>query len=141
MEDSKPNLKQAVPFFMVTSIVRSLDFYVKGLGFEIKMEWKPEGRLEWCWLERDGVALMPQMYRAERLPTEKLGIGFSVCFMCNDALALYKEFLHTGLSPEEPFVGNNLWDVQLTDPDGYNIHFESPTDVPEETKYSEWKKS
>jgi hypothetical protein len=26
----------------------------------------------------------------------------------------------------------------MTDPDGYGLHFESPTDVPEETTYSEW---
>jgi hypothetical protein len=25
----------------------------------------------------------------------------------------------------------------LSDPDGYRLHFESPTDVPEETKLSE----
>jgi len=140
MEDSKPNLKQAVPFFMVTNIDQSLDFYVKGLGFEIEMDWRPGGKIEWCWLEREAVVIMLQEYREGFKPNEKLGQGVSVCIMCNDALALYKEFLQTGLSPQEPFVGNNLWVVQLKDPDGYNIHFESPTDVPEETKYSEWKK-
>jgi hypothetical protein len=141
MEDSKPNLKQAVPFFMVTSIDRSLDFYLKGLGFEIEMDWRPEGKIEWCWLEREAVVIMLQEYREGFKPKEKLGQGVSVCIMCIDALALYKEFLQKGLTPQEPFVGNNLWVVQLTDPDGYNIHFESPTDVPEETKYSEWIKS
>ena len=141
MENNGSNLKQAVPFFMVTSIDRSLDFYVRGLGFEVKIDWKPNGRIEWCWLEREGIAIMLQEYREGSKPKEKLGQGVSVCFMCNDALALYKQFLAASLSPQEPFVGNNLWDVQLTDPDGYNIHFESPTEVPEETKYSEWKKS
>lgn len=138
MEDSKPNLKQAVPFFMVTSIDRSLDFYVKGLGFEIKMDWRPEGKIEWCWLERESVAIMLQEYREGFKPNEKLGQGVSVCTMCNDTLSLYKEFLQTGLSPQEPFVGNNLWVVNLVDPDGYRISFESPTDVPEETIYSKW---
>jgi hypothetical protein len=143
MSNSKiaANLKQAVPFFMVTNIDRSLDFFVKGLGFEIKKDWRPRGKIEWCWLEREGVAIMLQEYREGFKSKEKLGQGVSVCIMCNDALALYKEFLQTRLSPQEPFVGNNLWVVQLTDPDGYNIHFESRTDVPEETKYSEWVKS
>ena len=131
-----PNLKQAVPFFMVTSIDRSLDFYVKGLGFEIKIDWKPNGRIEWCWLERDGVAIMLQEYREGFLPKQKLGVGVSICFMCNDALALYKEFLQNSLSPQEPFVGNNLWVVELIDPDGYKILFESPTDVADGTRYS-----
>jgi len=27
----------------------------------------------------------------------------------------------------------------VRDPDGYSLFFESPTDVAEETKYSEWK--
>jgi len=138
---NQSNLKQAVPFLMVTNIESSLEFYVKGLGFEAKINWRPEGRIEWCWLERDGVALMLQEYRKEFLPKEKLGQGVSICFMCKDSLALYKEFLQTGLSPQEPFVGNNLWVVNLVDPDGYKISFESPTDVPEETMYSKWIQS
>ena len=44
------------------------------------------------------------------------------------------------MEASEPFVGNNMWVTGLTDPDGYKLYFESPTDVPEETKYSEWKK-
>ena len=137
MSDLKPNLKQAVPFFMVTNIDRSLDFYVKGLGFEIKLDWKPEGKVAWCWLERDGVPFMLQEYRKDILPKERLGAGVSICFMCDNAIALYKEFLQNGLSPGDPFVGNNLWVVQISDPDGYNLCFESSTDTPEGTKYSE----
>jgi lactoylglutathione lyase len=136
--DSATNLKQAVPFFMVTNMERSLAFYVKGLGFEVKIDWKPGGTIEWCWLERDGVALMLQEYREGRRPAEKSGTGFSVCFMCRDALKLYDEFLQKGLSLPEPFVGNNLWVVELNDPDNYKIMFESPTEVPEETTYSSW---
>ena len=122
---------------MVTNIDKSLEFYVKRLGFEKKIDWKPEGQLEWCWLERESVALMLQEYRKE-LPKEKLGQGVSICFMCNDALALYNEFLQNGLSPQEPFVGNNLWVVQIKDPDNYDLCFESPTDTPEGTTYSEF---
>ncbi len=131
----KPNLKQAVPFFMVTDMERSLAFYIKGLGFELKMDWQPHGRIEWCWLEREGVALMLQEYHKERLPKEKLGQGVSICFICEDALDLYEEFLQKGLSPSEPFVGNKMWVVSLSDPDGYKLDFESKTEVPEETKY------
>jgi len=138
---SGPNLKQAVPFFMVTDIDRSLEFYTKGLGFKVKMDWRPERKIEWCWVEREGVALMLQEYRKEFLPKEKLGQGVSICFMCQDSLALYKEFLQKGFSPQEPFVGNNLWVVNLVDPDGYKICFESETQVPEETIYSEWIKA
>jgi len=131
----KTNLKQAVPFFMVTDMERSLDFYVKGLGFDIKMDWQPRGRVEWCWLEREGVALMLQEYREGRLPKEKPGQGVTICFICEDALDLYQEFLKKELSPSEPFVGNKMWVISLIDPDGYKLDFESNTEVPEGTKY------
>jgi lactoylglutathione lyase len=32
-----------------------------------------------------------------------------------------------------------MWVLSLSDPDGYRIEFESPTDVPEDTRFSEWK--
>jgi len=140
MTNHQINLRQAVPFFMVTDMKRSIEFYVKAMGFELKIEWKPEGKIRWCWLEREGVAIMLQEYHKEFLPAEKRGQGVSICFMCNDAIALYKEFLQNKLSPQEPFVGNNLWVVQINDPDGYMLCFESPTDVPEETKYSAFLK-
>ena len=31
----------------------------------------------------------------------------------------------------------NLWVTSLIDPDGYRLEFESPTDVPEGTEYSD----
>jgi lactoylglutathione lyase len=139
--EPKPNIKQAIPFFMVTNMDTSLQFYVDGLGFTLKNTWTPRGTIEWCWLDRDGVALMLQEYR-ENNPnlTATKGIGLSIWFQCADSLALYHEFKDKGLTLSEPFVGNNLWDVKMTDPDGYNLHFESPTDVPEETTYTEWLK-
>lgn len=140
---TQPNIKQAVPFFMIHNMEHSLKFYVDGLSFEIKNTWMPRGTIEWCWLQRGGAAIMLQEYRKEghdaRSVEGKLGEGVSICFQCEDALQLYHEFLSKGLHPEEPFVGNGLWDVKIIDTDGYILHFESPTDVAEETKYSEWK--
>lgn len=138
---SNANLRLAVPFFMVRNMEASLDYYAKGLGFELKIDWRPEGRIEWCWLERGSVSLMLQEYREEWLPKEQLGQGVSIFFICEDALELYHEFLQKGLKPAEPFVGNKMWVVSLKDPDGYNLNFESSTDVAEETKYSNWAKS
>jgi lactoylglutathione lyase len=117
--EAKPNIKQAVPFFMVTNMDASLHFYVAGLGFTLKNTWTPRGKIEWCGLEREGVALMLQEYR-EGNPnfTATKGAGLSICFQCADALSPYHEFISKGLAPKEPFVGNQLWDVSLTDPDG-----------------------
>ena len=133
------NISQVVPFFMVTDMPRSLRFYVDGLGFILRHKWTPDApdQIRWCWLERGGAALMLQDYRQDRVPKEKLGVGASLCFQCEDSVALYREFQSRGLEPKEPFVGNRLWDTELIDPDGYHLHFESPTDVPEETKLSE----
>jgi len=139
----KPNLKKAVPFLRASNMVESLKFYVDGLGFEIKIKWEPRGTVEWCWLERDGVAIMLQEPRKEWVEkhplTDKLGVGVSIEFQCEDAIALYQEFAAHGLNPTEPFIGNGLWVTHVKDPDGFSLGFESPTDVPEETTYSDWK--
>jgi lactoylglutathione lyase len=133
------NVKQAVPFFMVTDIDASLRFYVDGLGAVMTNRWIPEGRIEWCWLQLGEAALMLQEYREREghpgRPEGPLGQGVSVCFMCADAIALYHELISRGVSAKRPFVGNGLWVTSVTDPDGYHLDFESPTDVPEETEY------
>ncbi len=139
------NVRQAVPFFGVSNMEASLRFYVDGLGFKMKQRWipdraedKPDGRIRWCWLELDAAAIMLQEFLPERRPKETLGTGMSVCFMCEDALALYREFKSRGIQTlQRPFVGNRLWVVSLADPDGYRIDFESPTDAPEESELAE----
>jgi lactoylglutathione lyase len=132
-----PKVKSVVPFFMVTDMDRSVRYYTEGLGFTVKHKWVVEGKLRWCWLELGGSALMLQEYLKGRIPKEKLGKGVSLWFMCKDAIALYHEFKSRGIQAREPFVGNAMWDMALIDPDGYHLHFESPTDVPEETKLSD----
>ncbi len=136
-----PNVRQAVPFFNVKDIEASLRFYVDRLGFTITRSWDPEGRIRWCWLERGHAAIMLQQYwkdgRPGGWPTGILGQGVSICFMCADAIAIYHEAKGHGLKVSTPFVGNRLWVTSLVDPDGYRLEFESPTDVPEETVYSE----
>ena len=70
-------------------------------------------------------------------PNGKTGEGVSICFLCEDALATYREASARGIKARRnPFVGNALWVVSFSDPDGYRVDFESPTDVPEETEYS-----
>lgn len=138
---TEANVQQAVPFFMVNDIGASLRFYVDGLGFRKTMEWMPDGKLQWCWLEQGGAAVMLQEFwksgQHSNVPTDKLGVGVSVCFMCRDAITLYKEFKARGVDAKRPFVGNGLWVTQIVDPDGYKLDFESPSDAPEETEYTE----
>ncbi len=135
----EPNVRQAVPFFGVRSMEESLRFYVDGLGFEMTIKWVPDGKLRWCWLQREGVAVMLQEFRNDGRhappPAAELGVGMSVCFICENALAFYREVTGRGVDASKPFVGNSMWVTSLRDPDGYNLHFESLTDAPEETEY------
>lgn len=139
----RSNVKQAVPFFMVKDIDASTNFYVNGLGFSMTESWVDQGKLKWCWLVIDSAALMLQEFNKEagdaNLPEGKPGDGVEIFFICEDALAIYEQIMLKGISAAEPFVGNNMWVVSLTDPDGYKISFESFTDVPEETTYSQQK--
>jgi lactoylglutathione lyase len=131
------NVKQAVPFFMVSNMENSLRYYVDGLGFRMIHKWIDEGKLRWCWLEHGGAALMLQEFRQDRVPADKVGVGVSICFTCQDALAIYHDITSRGIKSKQPFVGNAMWVVSLSDPDGYRIDFESPTDAPEESLFSE----
>jgi len=133
----EPNVEQAVPFFMVSNIEASLRFYIDGLGYRRTKQWIVDGKIRWCWLELGGAAHMLQEYRSDKIPANKRGEGVSICFQCKDALTIYHEALSHGLQPQRPFVGNGMWVTILTDPDGYKLDFESPTDVPEETIYSD----
>jgi len=133
----KPNVREAVPFFGVVDMAASLRFYVDGLDFRMTNSWRPDApdKVRWCSLQLGGASIMLQEYLPAHQPKDKLGQGVSVCFMCEDALEIYRSAVGKGLSPNRPFVGNSMWVVSLSDPDGYRIDFESRTDVPEETEY------
>jgi lactoylglutathione lyase len=138
---AETNVKQAVPFFAVADIEESVRFYTAGLGFEMTQKWIDEGKLRWCWLKLGGAALMLQDFRKEGherwAPEGKLGLGISIYFICEDAVAIYREVVSRGIKAERPFVGNGMWVTSMSDPDGYKILFESYTDAPEETVFSE----
>lgn len=140
MEENSVNVRSAVPFFMVTDMKKSLEFYIAGLGFEIKNTWEPNGKTEWCWLQLGNASVMLQEYR--NLPSsDHQGKGVSIYFMCENALVIYHDITSRGIAAEEPFVGNGMWVIGMQDPDGYHLLFESVTDVPEGTNYSEWLKN
>ena len=125
----------------------SVPFYVEGLGFRMTKQWTPDGQLRWCWLEMDGAALMLQDRWRECggeawKPSGKVGEGVTICFNCmpssgNDALSIYHDLRSRGIAATRPFVGNGMWVTSVSDPDGYRLEFQSPTDVAEETVYEE----
>ncbi len=138
------NVQQAVPFFGISNMEASLRFYIDGLGFVMTNQWTPEGdgKVRWCWLQLGAAALMLQEFKKDHHPNSgrpdgKLGVGVAICFQCKDALAIYKEITARGIAAKTPFVGNGMWVTSVQDPDGYKLEFESRTDVPEETVFSE----
>jgi hypothetical protein len=138
--ESEPNVTQTVPFLAVSDIGASVRYYVDGLGFEMRQKWIDAGKLRWCWLQRGGAVLMLQEFRTEGhdawVPQGKVGEGVSIYFICRDALAIYHEVTARGIEASTPFVGNAMWVTGMSDPDGYQLYFESDTDVPEGTVYS-----
>lgn len=50
-------------------------------------------------------------------------------------LLLVRSMKERGVVVQRPFVGNRMCVTSLKDPDGYQLHFQSPTDAPEESEY------
>ena len=133
----QPNVQQAVPFLWVRDLEDSLRFYVDGLGCQIADRWVHDGQLRWCWLQLGGAALMLQEFWKEgkhrNVPDTPVGLGVAINFTCVDAVAFYRELRNRGVEARRPSVGNQLWVTQVTDPDGYRLFFQSPTDAPEDS--------
>jgi lactoylglutathione lyase len=138
---NEANVRQTVPFFAVSNIEASVRYYVDGLGFEMTKKWIDKGRLRWCWLQHGNAALMLQQFAKDGhdswVPSGKVGEGVTIYFLCADALAIYREVTSRGIRASKPMVGNGMWETSLSDPDGYKVAFESPTDRPEDTEYEE----
>ena len=138
---STPNVQQAVPFLWVRDLTASTRFYVAGLGCTVTKQWVDEGRIRWCWLELGGAAVMLQEFWTDghhrNVPAGKVGVGMSINFICRDALAICRQLTARGLDARQPFVGNGMWVTPVTDPDGYDLYFASPTDMPEDTVLSD----
>ena len=137
---TEPNVQQAVPFFRVSSTETSLRFYVDGLGFEMTKKWTPDGdgKVRWCWLQHGNAAIMLQEYRKEA-PTpgfrKASGRRFHLLPVQGRSGSL-QTFEARKIEAQRPFVGNAMWITSVQDPD-YKLEFESYTDVPEETVFSE----
>lgn len=119
--------RQLVPLLTVTNIERSVHFYVDELGFQTRETWEPNGKLAWCWLKRDELAVMLQQDCPEEDgPAEGRGRGVILYCNCDDADAIYADLTKRGLQlhpPQVAFYG--MKQIYLRDPDGYELCFES----------------
>ena len=72
----------------------------------MKHKWVVDGKLRWCWLALGGAALMLQGPRKE----DKTTAGMVLCFICEDAVAIYREMrargIEVGATSREQHVGH-----------------------------------
>lgn len=123
-------VNELTPLLIVAEMKRSLAFYRDRLGFQITQEWSPDGKLDWCRLERDGVSLMLQQACDEVGPAAGRGRGVHFYFSCADADAEYARLRSLGLNvspPQVAFYGMNQ--LVLTDSDAYELCFQNPVAV------------
>ena len=72
-----------------------------------------------------GASLILQQFATEghdswRLERQ-LGLGVALCFVCEDAIAIFRGARARGLEATEPQVGNAMWVTSMIGPDGYQI--------------------
>ena len=127
-------LAGVVPVLSVSNLPRSLECYSDGLGFEQVDSLEQNGRMQACRLRRDEVSLV--LHQEDSAP-ERRGQGIGIFHLCESALDLYRELTAREIRTSEPYVGNRMWVVEMRDPDGYRLSFESPTDAPEESTLTE----
>ena len=133
-------MNEVIPFLAVADRKKSVAFYIDGLGFAFEKKWVVGDELRWCQLRCGKAAIMLQQFPTEghdaRRFSEPRGEGVTLCLFPDDAIAVYRTVTARGLAPTEPCVSNGMWAFELTDPAGYRLLIESPTESPEGTRLS-----
>jgi catechol 2,3-dioxygenase-like lactoylglutathione lyase family enzyme len=122
------------PELSCSDIKRSLDFYVRGLGFEILYERSEE---KFAYLRREGAEIMLEELGAGRTwitgeLIHPFGRGLNLQIATKDVETLYKTLQKAGYSfflpleekwyrKKDMSVGN--WQFIIQDPDGYLLRF------------------
>lgn len=72
---------------------------------------------------------MLQRAREDDPPAGTRGKGVTFYFICEDAESLHREFTDRGIEATRPTVAfYGMKQTHVTDPDGYELCFENPTD-------------
>ncbi len=119
-------VRKLCPLLFVQDINRSIEFYRDKIGFKMANQAETRGKVFWCWLERDGAAIMLQQAGEEDGPAEGRGSGVVFYFICDDAEAMFAELTSRGLQLKLPKVAYyGMKQLFVPEPDGYSICFES----------------
>jgi uncharacterized glyoxalase superfamily protein PhnB len=125
------NLTHIWPFFIISDIKDSIDFYVKKLGFEVQYI-GPEGDPFWAIVGRDNISIMLKAITPDIKPvpnhTRHEWAAWDAYIHVNDPDALFEEYKSAGVTFYQPLKDNSdgLRGFEVADADGYILFFGTP---------------
>jgi uncharacterized glyoxalase superfamily protein PhnB len=115
------------PLLAVRNMKKTLDFYTKSLGFELKMAFPTPDNPQYADITKDGMVMMFIPAKEHNIEDkEKLGIGVYLYLQIDgDIDKYYNELKQKGVKiavdiKDEPF---GVRDFTVEDPDGYKLTF------------------
>jgi catechol 2,3-dioxygenase-like lactoylglutathione lyase family enzyme len=125
------HIKRLVPMLSVTDLGQTIGFYRDELGFNVTNSFGSPP--VWCFLERDGIALMfnqPPAAEMAELPRRARDFQVYYCYP-DDVVALHQAWRQKGLPVTDLRVTvYGMREFELRDPDGYWLWFGQSTGDP-----------
>ena len=126
---ASPILEKMCPFFIVSSVDRSIAFYRDKLGFQ-SLHQEPESEPFFAIAGRDGAMLFLKSGEAGPLPNSKRDreMRWDAYVSVSDPDGLAEEFIGRGVEFRLPLqdTQDGLRGFEITDPDGYVLFFGRP---------------
>jgi catechol 2,3-dioxygenase-like lactoylglutathione lyase family enzyme len=125
------NLNFIAPFFIVSDIKNSVDFYVSKLGFEV-LYIGPESDPYWAMVGRGPVSIMLKAITEDIKPvpnhTRHEWARWDAYISTEKPDTLFEEFSSGGVTFRQPIRNDNdrLRGFEVTDTDGYVLFFGQP---------------
>lgn len=126
---TRPVIERMCPFFIVSDVSRSLEFYAERLGFEIWNR-EPQDQPFFAITGRDGAMLFIKSGEAEPLPNPRRdpSMRWDAYLQTPDPDALAAEFTERGAAFSSPLqdTHDGLRGFEIEDPDGHVLFFGRP---------------
>src|SRR3982750_314797 len=125
------NLTHIWPFFIISDIKDSVEFYVQKLGFEVRFI-GPEGDPFWAIVGRDDISIMLKAIADDIKPipnhTRHEWARWDAYISTANPDALFEEYSARGVTFRQPLRddGDGLRGVEVADADGYILFFGRP---------------
>lgn len=129
---TRPTLDNIAPFFIVSDLSTSLDFYCKQLGFSLTFA-EPAEEPFFAIFARDGVRIMAKEVLPDVLPLpnhrQHAWAKWDAFIHTSNPDALAAEFMSRGVTMHAPLgdTEDGLRGFELADPNGYVLFFGRPT--------------